>query len=260
MTEQHDVDEGGQLPEEDLAREAEDHGAGVDRSDGDGQGDQGHHAGLALADLVAPARSGRASRRKRRRRWPAPGKPSRTPRRAPAEPEEALDQRREGEDGHGQGQRDPEAAAKIGDHRPMIMPAGHGMAGGGAMAGGGHAGRVTGVLVMPSARSSWVVLARWLPRNRLCRREGEWPVDCRDARSQTTVPLLVMLGLVPSIHVLGRQSPEGRAEKESQTRQLRALCRSSHEVSGRKAWMLGTSPSMTRIVAAGRDPVSRQST
>jgi hypothetical protein len=52
VAEQHDVDQGDQLPEEHLAGQAKDHGAGVEEGDGDGQGNEGHHARAALGKLA----------------------------------------------------------------------------------------------------------------------------------------------------------------------------------------------------------------
>ena len=52
MAEEHDVDQRRQLPEEDLAVEAEHDGRAVRISNGDRHGDQRHHAGLATAQLA----------------------------------------------------------------------------------------------------------------------------------------------------------------------------------------------------------------
>ena len=52
VAQQHDVDQRGQLPEEDLPAQAEDDQAAVHICDGDGQGDQRHHARQPVPQLI----------------------------------------------------------------------------------------------------------------------------------------------------------------------------------------------------------------
>jgi hypothetical protein len=52
VAQEHDVDQRRQLPEENLAVEAEHDGRAVGVGNGDRHGDQRHHAGLATAQLV----------------------------------------------------------------------------------------------------------------------------------------------------------------------------------------------------------------
>ncbi len=55
MAEEHDVDQRGQLPEEDLSFQAEDHGGAVEVGGADGHGDEGHHADVVVLHLAEEA-------------------------------------------------------------------------------------------------------------------------------------------------------------------------------------------------------------
>ncbi len=51
VTEQHDVDQGDELPEEGVAVQQKLRGQAIHERDGNGQRDQGHHPRLAVAEL-----------------------------------------------------------------------------------------------------------------------------------------------------------------------------------------------------------------
>ncbi len=121
VAEQHHVDQGGQLPEEDLALQPEHHRAGVDPGHGNGQGDQGHHPRLAFAQLTeqpleerpAAIEEDRAGKTKQEIDIAREGKRL-------LQSKKGLDHRRENKDGQGQCQGHPETPAKIDDHRGVV--------------------------------------------------------------------------------------------------------------------------------------------
>ena len=114
MAEEHDVDEGRHLPEEDLSGQAEDDGAAVKVCGGDGQSDQGHHArrlGFDLADEAleeGPAAVKIDERRDDEEDIGIAGESQ-----AVAEAQETLDHGRKGEHGESRGQGDPESLFEV---------------------------------------------------------------------------------------------------------------------------------------------------
>ena len=122
VAEQHDQNERHQLPVELLTRKAERDGSREKIRCGDRERDQGHHAGLPLAQL------GNKSGQK----WPAAIEigDGREPEEHEAiagksqglvQTEPVLDHRRQQQHWWRQNQRDPEAATKIRNHRGMVM-------------------------------------------------------------------------------------------------------------------------------------------
>ncbi len=114
MAEEHDVDEGRHLPEEDLSGQAEDDGAAVDVGGGDGQSDQGHHArrlGFDLADEALEEGTAPVKIDERRDDEEDIGVAGES--QAVAEAQKALDHGRKGEDGEGRSQGDPEPLLEV---------------------------------------------------------------------------------------------------------------------------------------------------
>ena len=74
VTQQHDGDQGGELPPEVEVEPVEAGGHRRDVGHGDGHGDEQHHPGLAVTHLAARRRRGTASRPRRTRWSRAPGR------------------------------------------------------------------------------------------------------------------------------------------------------------------------------------------
>ncbi len=131
VPEQHDVDEGGQLPEEHLAGQAEHHGAAVEIGGGDGDGDQRHHPGLAGFEFLEQAFEERPAAipedrgRKAEQDVDVAGKTN-----GFSQSHQRLEHRREDENRQGQDQRDPEPFPEIRRHVGMVVGSGVRLPGG----------------------------------------------------------------------------------------------------------------------------------
>ncbi len=122
MAEQHDVDQRGQLPEEDLAAQPEHHGSAVDVGDGDGQGDERHHPGLlvpSFADEALQERPAAVEVDSRGEEGLDVGVAGE--RQEALDPQEALNERRQRQDRQGQGERDPEATSEVRHHVGVVV-------------------------------------------------------------------------------------------------------------------------------------------
>ena len=175
VAEHHDGDQGGQLPPEIGAREAERHREAEHERDRDGQRDERHHAGPAIGQLAGGAPDEHPAAVGEDERAEHGGDPARRGRAAPrlvAEP--VLDHRRPDDGGDRQQERAPELAAEH-LHRVPRVPVVAGVRAGRAVtrvcpvarvsvvpgmsatAGvrrrrGGRAGGGRGVVVMPGVR------------------------------------------------------------------------------------------------------------
>jgi hypothetical protein len=117
VPEEHDDDQGGQLPEEGLAGQTEDDRRAVSVGHHNGQPDQGHHPRPAIAEFIdqslqkRPAAVEENSRGKSEKDVALPGKTQTV-----TQAQELLNQRRQSEDGKTQGQGNPEPPPEILHH------------------------------------------------------------------------------------------------------------------------------------------------
>ena len=122
VPDQHQVDERDGLPEEQLARhEPDDDGGAVDERDRDGDGDEGHHARLPLAELLGeageegPAAVDVHDARETRQEPLGAGE------RHALQPDPLAEHRAQREDGDREAEADPEAPLEVLDHHRVVV-------------------------------------------------------------------------------------------------------------------------------------------
>jgi hypothetical protein len=122
VLQQHDQDQRGGLPEEDLSRQAQHDRQRVDVGGDDGEADQRHHARLATLQLTGKPGQERPAaveehRAGEQRLDDADAWETDYARQA----DQHLDVLRQQHDADRQRQADPEAAAEVRDHRAVVM-------------------------------------------------------------------------------------------------------------------------------------------
>jgi len=154
VPEQHDIDQGGEFPEEPLAGRAEDHRGAVEVGDGDRDRDQGHHPGRPAFQFAYNSGEERIAAVE-----VDCGCDDQDDivcsRHLDAEPEEHLDGRREDEDGNREDDRDDEPAFEVFDGMPVVTPS-----------------AVTVGLGRPACRSGGIFLSLFMHRPVVCMMPG----------------------------------------------------------------------------------------
>ena len=222
VTEQHDVDEGDELPEEDLARQPEGDGRRVEEGGPDREADQGHHPRLTLPEFAREAGQERPGaveedhRRKGEQDVEGTGEGERL-----LEPQDPLHERRKSQHRHREHQGHPEAAPEIGDHRRMVVTrvAVAGVSGGPAVA-----RAVTGMGAVPVMRMG---VAGPMPGPSfltLPRRAATFVRHCRDLHVLERRPALssmIEYAREPCFPRSSAASPDGSAPRTVTVRRTR---------------------------------------
>ena len=123
MTEQHDVDQSYELPEEIITGKSDDRRHAVNVSGGDGDADQRHHAGIAGANFLPQPVEKRPAAVKIDDTGQSGENVSVACKAPPlAHAEHVLDHRGEGKNRDCQEQADPEALSEIRHHLAVVVP------------------------------------------------------------------------------------------------------------------------------------------